>query len=107
MKLSPLPPLVLPVIIILATIFTLWPAATPKLPVELQLAYLEASLEVADARAALLAAQERQVAALAKANAWCPVALVGHRLECRVIATPAAMQRPVLPASSMRGGGGR
>lgn len=92
---------------------TLWPA-TPKLPAELQLAYLEASMDVADAitaeanaRAVRLAAQERLVAALAKANAWCPVTLVGHRLECVAVA-PAAMRMPAqLPASSMSGGAKR
>lgn len=90
-------------LLLLATL-TLWPAP-PKLPTELQLAYLDAYMDVADARTALLAAQERLAAALAKANAWCPVALVGHRLECRVIAA-VPMRTPVqLPASSMSGGG--
>lgn len=52
------------------------------LPIELQLDYLECSLDVSYAREALAAAQERRAAALAKANAWCSVKMVGHRLEC-------------------------
>lgn len=70
------------IILILALSSGGWAQGRKELPADLQLDYLESSLKVSYAREALTAEQLKQSAALARANMWCPVKLVGNRLEC-------------------------